>query len=398
MLPDRVAGAVIGAAKTHGVEPAALLALVEVETGGRAFEQDARTPQLLYERHTAYEQAKLVSPQRLAAFVAAGLAHRGWQPKTQYKDQRTSAQRLALIAKARAIDAEVADRACSWGLGQTMGFLAEELGFASAREMVAQLGTVEGQVDCVIREIMRSHLIDPLNAHDWAHVARIYNGAGYRTNRYDEKLAEAYKRCSRLASNSGALLNIGPQHALSPEEVKRVQRRLDDLGYTVAVDGRWGVHTTGALAAFQAHEGLPHNGHYTSETAAALDAAAPKIPDRERAAASIDDVRDAGSKTIKQADNVSLWGTVKLALGGAGAATAGAEKIGLLDTVKSATSRASEWRDVFDALQDVGAWALSHWWLFALAAGASTLILAARIRAARLADHQSGRHVGPKGD
>jgi hypothetical protein len=396
MLADRVASVIIGAAKAHDIDPPALLALVEVETGGRAFETDGRTPQLLYERHKAYEQAKLISPQVLARFVGAGLAHKGWRPASQYRDQRTSQQRLALIAKARTIHEEVADRSASWGLGQTMGFLAEELGFASAREMVGCLGTIDGQVDCMIREVARSHLIAPLNAQDWAHVARIYNGAGYRANRYDEKLAEAFKRCSRLASIELNIVNVGPEHSLSPDDIRRVQRRLDELGYhgVGAIDGRWGPSTTGALAAFQAHEGLTHDGHFTPETAAALDAAEPKTPDRERAVATVGDVRESGSVTMRHADNVGLCGAVKVALGGAGAATASAQQFGLLDAAKGAAERASEWRDVFNSLGDLGGWVLAHWWLFAIVAGVSTLILAERIRAVRLADHQSGRHNG----
>src|SRR5262249_17323855 len=144
--------------------------------------------------------------------------------------------------------------------------------------------------------------------------------------------------------------------------------------------------------------GLPIDGHHTRETAKALHAAAPKTPDRERAGATVADVRDAGSGTIRHADYVSLWGSVKLALGGAGAATAGAEQIGIFDAAKAATDQVSGWRDVFNSVGDLGAWVLAHWWFFALIAGVSTLILAKNIRAARLADHRSGRHVGPKGD
>jgi len=255
------------------------------------------------------------------------------------------------------------------------------------------LGTIDGQVDCMIREITRSHLIDPLNSHDWAHVARIYNGAGYRANRYDEKLAEAFKRCARLTANTHA--DVGPALSLSAEDAKRVQRRLDELGYHVAVDGHWGAHSTGALAAFQAYEGLRHDGRYTQETAAALDAAQPKAPDRERAVATAADLRDAGSDTVRHADHVDLWGRAKLVLGVAGAGSAGAERFGLLDSAKGASETMSEWRDVLNSLGDVGGWALRHWWLFALLAGIAAVTLAERIRAARLADHRSGRHTGP---
>src|SRR5579885_879088 len=180
MFNDNVAHAIVAAAQKHGIDPAALLAIVEVETGGKTFEQDGRTPQLLYERHIARRESKKKSDDVHAAFRRAGLAIPHWSRSTQYRDERTSAMRLDLIARARAINADVADRSASWGLGQTMGFLAEELGFSSAAEMVAhQTGSVDGQIDCMVRELRHSDLIKSLNAHDWVRVARVYNGAGY---------------------------------------------------------------------------------------------------------------------------------------------------------------------------------------------------------------------------
>jgi len=53
MFPDKVTFALIAAAKANGIEPAALCALVEVETGGKLFEADGRTPQFLYERNAS---------------------------------------------------------------------------------------------------------------------------------------------------------------------------------------------------------------------------------------------------------------------------------------------------------------------------------------------------------
>lgn len=36
-----------------------------------------------------------------------------------------------------------------------------------------------------------------LKAKNWAKVAGKYNGSGYKTNKYDEKLAAAYQRYSK---------------------------------------------------------------------------------------------------------------------------------------------------------------------------------------------------------
>src|SRR5262249_40204644 len=203
MFPDKITRAVTAAARANNIEHAALLALVEVETGGKCFEEDGRTPAFLYERHVAYREAKRRGV--LGPFIRAGLTAPKWNRATQYRDQRTSAQRLELMRRAKAIDADVALRSASHRLGQIMGNLAERLGFADAADMVAHMtGSLDGQIDCLIRELNATHLVAPLNAHEWAHVARIYNGAGYAENRYDARLADAHKRwCRRLVTTDG---------------------------------------------------------------------------------------------------------------------------------------------------------------------------------------------------
>src|SRR5258708_2796959 len=132
MFSQTLIGALVAEATKEGLEPAAALALVEVETAGVTFEQDGRTPQLLYERHIAWKQAGKVSQKLRAVFAAAGLAIPKWSRTTQYKDQASSVKRLALIGKARVVNEEVANQSASWGVGQTMGFLYPELGFDSA--------------------------------------------------------------------------------------------------------------------------------------------------------------------------------------------------------------------------------------------------------------------------
>jgi hypothetical protein len=394
MFSDQVTKAVVAAANANHIEPATLLALVEIETSGKVFENDGRTPQLLYERHIAFREAGKVSRELQAQFVAAGLAQQGWQKATQYQDERTSAQRLDLIRRATKIDEEVALRSCSWGIGQTMGFLAPELGFDTARQMVDHMtGSLDGQVDCMVREVLHSHLVDPLNSHDWPYVARIYNGAGYRANRYDERLADAYKRWVRRLENPPT---ASPEQDLSEDEVRAIQQRLRDLGYyeVGAVDGAWGSRTTGALSAFQSHEGLAVSGHYDHLTRVALNAAAPRPIPEARQTTTADELKEAGSKTVTHSENLSLWGRVMKWLGIGGAGAAGADSAGLIDGAK-------EWlggdvKGALDTLGTVANWAVAHWWIAALGLGAVVAYRADAIVRARLEDHVSGRHAGPE--
>jgi hypothetical protein len=188
-------------AQAHKIEPAALLAVVEVESAGKSLEVDGRTPCLLFERHIFYRELnKLADKTKLNKAVALGLANKTWQPKTQYKDQNTSQARLNLIARAKAVDPECTYRSASWGVGQTMGFVAEETGFASATAMYNYMvmGGVPAQVECMVREINVKKLIPKLNTHAWAAFAVVYNGPGYKTNNYDSKMASAYLKWKQV--------------------------------------------------------------------------------------------------------------------------------------------------------------------------------------------------------
>jgi hypothetical protein len=66
--------------------------LVEVETNGATFEQDGRTPQLLYERHVAWRQAKKISLAMQSAFAAPALPSRNGRDRrsTRIKAPRPS--------------------------------------------------------------------------------------------------------------------------------------------------------------------------------------------------------------------------------------------------------------------------------------------------------------------
>lgn len=172
-----------------------------------------------------------------------------------------------------------------------------------------------------------------------------------------------------------------------------IQQLLRDLGYHEVgdPDGLWGTRTTGALSAFQAHEGLPHTGHYDDATKAALNAAQPRPVPAARADATPTDLRNAGSTTIAHADNTSALGKVIAAGGVAGAA----EKTGTLDKVKDLADQAGAWHEALNGLSDALSWAIGHWWIAAIVAGAIVAWRSRAIIAARVADHRSGAHAGP---
>lgn len=182
-------------AKANKIEPAALLAVVEIESAGQPYEEDGKTPRLLYERHVMYREVKKRRGEaRADEAIRQNLARQTWNKAVQYKDQGTSAGRLALMRRAKAFDEECACRSASWGLGQTMGFHAESQGFKNAVEFVKWMtdGGVGAQIEAMVKEIKKSGLVDEINRHDWAGFAYRYNGAGYKQNKYDTRMAAAY--------------------------------------------------------------------------------------------------------------------------------------------------------------------------------------------------------------
>lgn len=399
MFSATLINALIDAARKNAIEPARLLALVEVETSGKTFEQDGRTPALLYERHVAWRQAGKVSARLRAAFAAVGLAIPKWSRSTQYKDQGTSAGRLAVIAKARAIDEEVANQSASWGVGQTMGFLYPELGFDSACAMVDHMtGNVAGQIECMIAELKNKRLIGPLNAGDWKTVARIYNGPGYAANRYDTRLADADKRWSRKLS-AGIDAHAAP--AMSVDDIRALQRTLRSLGY-VSVgnpDGSFGTKTVGALSQFQAHEGLPVTGRYDEATYQAMKIAQPIAQPQERARATADDLANAGSKTIKAANAGGLIAKVKGVVGGALISGGVASHEGLLDAAQSGIDKATRAKGIWESFCDLAGPLFGHPMaivagVILIASGTAIYFVVRAIKAHRVADHNSGVHAG----
>jgi hypothetical protein len=218
MFSNEVINAAVRAANANGIRPAALLALIQVETAGHPFEIDGKTPSLLFERHVCYREA--LKANCLGPFQRAGLAIPHWNRATQYKDQGSSAARIALIERARNVNIEVANRSASWGIGQTMGFNAQELGFVSATALVEHCATLDGQVDCLIRELKTNHIIQPLNDGHYATVALRYNGKGYAANHYDTRLAAAdHQWEEKLKNTSQPAVESGQRPAPVPVDL-----------------------------------------------------------------------------------------------------------------------------------------------------------------------------------
>lgn len=245
-------------AAVFGYEAAALKAFVETESGGVAYAVvDGRNePLIRWEGHYFH---KLCSPLVLDRAVAHGLAspRAGGVPNPASQQARWD----RLLKPAMQLDMQAALESASWGLGQVMGANWKMLGFASVVEMVelARSG-IEGQVQLIARFIEKTGLKGALAAHDWATVARGYNGPAYKVNRYDVKMAAAYQRY-RTAGAAAA----------SNSTVRHIQERLNAHGAKLVVDGKRGPKTQAAILTFQAAHNLTADGIVGRFTLAALN-------------------------------------------------------------------------------------------------------------------------------
>ncbi|MEO1748724.1 MAG: N-acetylmuramidase domain-containing protein, partial [Pseudomonadota bacterium] len=121
-------------AKARGIEPAALLAVCEVESAGRAFAivDGRREPLIRFEGH--YFDRLLPDTARSKA-RSLGLA----SPRAgAVKNPRSQSGRWALLNRARSIDDDAALQSCSWGIGQVMGSHWKALGVSSPQALVRE--------------------------------------------------------------------------------------------------------------------------------------------------------------------------------------------------------------------------------------------------------------------
>jgi hypothetical protein len=174
------------AAQKLGCEVAAVKAVAEVESGPHGAFLASGDPVILFERHKfskftggKYDQSNPDISNRKPG---------GYGPVSQQH---------ARYQEAAALDADAAIMSCSWGRFQVMGFHWQDLGYPSLQDFVDAMYLSEANhLDAFVRYILRNGLAKHLKNKNWAALALGYNGADYKINKYDEKLAAAYRKYS----------------------------------------------------------------------------------------------------------------------------------------------------------------------------------------------------------
>ncbi len=182
------------AALSIDLDPAALLAIWEVESLGEGFLPSGLCV-ILFERHIFYKYAKV----RLGVKQAdewrkkfPDLCHPVWDASFYYG----GAKEWDRLGRASALDATCALLAVSWGLFQTMGFNYALAGYEDVQSMVAAFQESEShQLTGLVKFIKaQPKLYAALRNKNFTTVARIYNGPAYAKHGYHIKMAKAHDR------------------------------------------------------------------------------------------------------------------------------------------------------------------------------------------------------------
>ncbi len=172
------------AAETLGIEPAAILAVCDVESNGNGFLPDKR-PIILFESHLFGELTRHRWDRAHPGSSTAAWVHNYGAAGAHQYDR---------LAEAIALDRCAALQSASGGRFQILGRNFKSCGFADVEGYVAAMRTGEAAHLAAFGAFCRaSGLLKPLAAHDWRLFALHYNGGGQVTH-YAAALAAAYQR------------------------------------------------------------------------------------------------------------------------------------------------------------------------------------------------------------
>lgn len=171
------------AAKRLRCEVAAIKAVSFVESRGNGFYSDG-FPTILFERHIfrKYTQGRYNRTHPHLSGSAGNYGAAGQNQRNKFNEAFSLNPRAAMMA-------------CSWGKFQIMGFNHTACGFSTVGAFVDAMKESEGRhLDAFVEFVISNSLEKFLRKLDWASFANGYNGEGYRKNKYDTKMAAAYRR------------------------------------------------------------------------------------------------------------------------------------------------------------------------------------------------------------
>lgn len=180
------------AAARLGVPIAAVKAVATVESNGGGFLSDGRV-KVQYEPHVMYRRLQQAFGQARADKELA--AHPDLVATKAGSYQSLDKEDRDMDRAANVIDRQCALESASWGAFQIMGYHWKTTGYPSLQAFINEQYSAAGQLETFVRFILAdARLARAIRAKDWKAFASAYNGKNYAANKYDTKLADAYKK------------------------------------------------------------------------------------------------------------------------------------------------------------------------------------------------------------
>ena len=247
-------GAIEAAAEDLGCEAAAIEAVIDVESRG-GFLPDSR-PKILFERHVFHRLTN-------GAFSAANPDISSPRPGGYVG----GAGEYDRLARAMRLDPEAALKSASWGAFQILGLNFHDAGYGNVEDFCRGMcESADKQLQAFVAFVKANRFDDELRRRDWAGFARGYNGPAFRENRYDQKLADAYRRHANGGARTDPVAPRPLRMGDRGEDVARLQERLG-----IAADGDFGPETKLAVIEFQQARNLVADGVAGPRTLAMLE-------------------------------------------------------------------------------------------------------------------------------
>ncbi|KXH79171.1 N-acetylmuramidase domain-containing protein [Chryseobacterium kwangjuense] len=187
-------------AAEYNLELAAVKAVNEIESSGKGFLINNK-PKILFEGHVFWNELKKrgIDPNSYYNSESRNVLYPKWT-RAHYQGGVKEYDRLneAISLNHDPSFKEAALSSASWGSFQIMGYHAENLGYSNVDDFVSRMEMNEGEhLKAFGKFLEKNGCLVYLRNKNWAGFARLYNGAGYKENKYDEKLAKAYAKYSQ---------------------------------------------------------------------------------------------------------------------------------------------------------------------------------------------------------
>lgn len=187
-----------------GLELAMVKAVNEIESNGKGFLVCGR-PRILFEGHIFWRELEKrgVNPSTYVSEQTKDVLYKKWT-KAHYKGGPGEYDRLEKAAEIfNSPDFhEAAYSSASWGSFQIMGFHHSALGYSNIDDFVSDMYDHEREhlkafgKFIAITSFKGKKLVEWIKEKNWARFAEGYNGPGYKKNKYDIKLKNAYLKYS----------------------------------------------------------------------------------------------------------------------------------------------------------------------------------------------------------